>query len=182
MEKCPEALRELEVNFYDDKDLNKAYHGYRQSQPRTIPRRDSPGYESRWGSPSHGIHWGRTTGARGHSVYSEDPARDREKIVSLNHIAEESPGWDKIVLANNPDVDRAPGDSQPVIDKIVMSCGWYLDVALPSLLDPEDPTKERHILVLRSDYPDEGTRFEPTKAGKAMTLRASDKKSLVGCK
>ncbi|CAJ2505633.1 Uu.00g130270.m01.CDS01 [Anthostomella pinea] len=181
MEKCPGALQELEVSFYGDADLYEAYHGYRTSHPRTTPRRDSPSHHSRLGSPGNDIGLATLNGAREQSVFSNNPERDREEIASQSHMAEESPGWDKIVLANDPDVERDPGNSQPVEGKIVMSCGWYLDVALPILLHPQDPTKERHILVLRSDYADEGARFESTQAGNAMTLRTSDRKSLIGC-
>ncbi|KAI0798403.1 hypothetical protein GGR55DRAFT_684667 [Xylaria sp. FL0064] len=169
LQACPEAMRDMEKDFYGNQDLKKTFDEYRKSHPRPVLRHASPKLESRWGSPAR---------TREQSVFSENPQRDREEVGFAS--TEATPGWDRITLSHDPDADGDIPDRQPVEGTIHLIIWRYLDVCLPSL---EDPDKERHVLIPCADYPDEADRFSKTEEGKKKIIRkGADRKSLNGCR
>ncbi|KAI3326509.1 hypothetical protein HD806DRAFT_532142 [Xylariaceae sp. AK1471] len=166
---CPEAMRDMEKDFYGNQDLKKAFDDYRVLHPRPVLRHGSPKLESRWGSPSR---------TREQSVFSENPQRDREEVGFPSTKA--TPGWDCITLSHDPDADGDIQDRQPVEGRIHLIIWHYLDVCLPSL---GDPNKERHVLIPCADYQDETDRFSKTEEGKKKIFRkGADRTSLNGCR
>ena len=169
LELCPAAAIKLETTLAGDPSLQAGFTAYRASNPRKLTRDESPYIKSY-----------RSTPLRDSSVFSENPAQRRDEIGFSSGLVEATPGWDDITLEHDPDDENEdPDHRNPVQGKIIMSIWHYLDVVLPSL---NEPSKERHVLVRRSDYPTETKRFEGTTEGQKRRIRSSDKRSLAGCR
>jgi chemotaxis protein histidine kinase CheA len=82
-------------------------------------------------------------------------------------------GGVRIALPSDPDVRN----SGPIMGKVTASIHIYLDVRLPSL-NTKYPDEERHILVLRSRFPELAAEFESTAEGHTMTLKPSPRNTI----
>ena len=130
--------------------------------------------------------------ARAYAAYYAPTAQDEKKIqwwarnpqVYRDRIlaglpVEKEKDWDHIKLDFDPDTGV-----RGVEGRITASIAQFLDVCLPSLpwpgkVEPRN-NEERHVLVLKSLYPIETTRFEDSERGGRLTLQPRKKGNLRG--